>query len=685
MPSDSIPTAGPAGRSDQERLLRLIMDATPALVSYVDRDLRYRFVNRQYEVWFGRSSRDVVGKTLHEVLGAAATERLRPYLDLALKGEEVRFELEVPYRDGGKRWIDAHYVPDRDASGEVVGFYVLVVDITEQRAREQRKSDYLATLVRNVGDYAIFLLNPEGIVSTWNVGAERIYGYGEDEIVGKHFSAFYPREVVATGWPQTELDQAVRLGRFEDEGWRVRRDGTTFWGNVVVTPLFDPEGGLEGFSKITRDLTERRRNEERLRRLAAQLEVRMEERTAELAHANRALQAEIEERTKLERELRRRVAELAEEDRRKTEFLATLAHELRNPLAPIQYAHELLLSAEGDPGVRAGAHAILGRQLHQLVRLIDDLLDLSRITRNKLELRKERIDLASIVADAVQTVRPLLEARRHRLTVRLPEEPVHLSADRARMSQVFSNLLSNAAKFTESGGTIEVRAERAGAEVVFQVLDTGIGIAPEMLPRVFDMFVQADRSLERSQSGLGIGLTIVRQVVQMHGGRVEARSAGRGEGSQFTVRLPAEGPSVTGAPRPERARERKPLAPGRRILVADDNEDAVQSLGLMLEGMGHEVFTARDGFEAIHVAEKNRPDLVLLDIGMPRLNGYETARRIREQPWGKSLPLVALTGWGLEEDRQLARESGFDRHVVKPVGVEALGQLILELTGNGGT
>lgn len=683
MDSDSLRTGGPVRTSDQERLLRLITDATPALVSYVDRDLRYRFVNRQYEVWFGRQSRDVVGKTLLEVLGETATGRLRPYIDRALRGEEIRFELEVPYREGGTRWIDAHYVPDRDASGEVAGFFVLVVDITDHRAREQRKDNYLATLVRNVGDYAIFLLDPEGIVSTWNVGAERIYGYREDEILGKHFSTFYPKEVVASGWPQTELEQAVRLRRFEDEGWRVRKDGSTFWGNVMITPLFGPDGKLEGFSKITRDLTERRRNEERLRQLAAQLEVRMEERTAELAHANRALQAEIEERTKLERELRRRVSELAEEDRRKTEFLATLAHELRNPLAPIQYAHELLVSLEGVPEAKTEAHAIMGRQLHQMVRLIDDLLDLSRITRNKLELRKERIDLTSIVTDAVQTVRPILEARRHQLTVRLSEEPVFLNADRARMAQVFSNLLSNAAKFTEPGGRIEVRAERSGAEVVFRVSDSGIGIAPEMLSRVFDMFVQADRSLERSQSGLGIGLTIVQRVVRMHGGRVEVRSAGRGEGSEFEVRLPIDPAPPATAPGCERASERRPSGPARRVLLADDNEDAVQSLGLVLRHMGHEVFTARDGFEAIHVAEEKRPDLVFLDIGMPRLNGYETARRIREQPWGKSLPLVALTGWGLEEDRQLARESGFDRHLVKPVGVEALGLLILELTGNG--
>jgi PAS domain S-box-containing protein len=549
----------------------------------------------------------------------------------------------------------------------------------------RRVEGHLAELVRGVGDYAIFLLNPDGFVTTWNLGAERIKGYRADEIIGKHFSAFYPPDVAATGWPQVELERAVEHGRHEDEGWRIRKDGSLFWANVIITPIYGPDGVLEGFSKITRDLTERMRNEERLRQAAAHLEIRVEERTAELEHANRSLQTEIRERTKLENELRRRVAELAEEDRRKMEFLATLAHELRNPLAPIQYAHELLRLAEDDSNLRLEAHGIMARQIHQMIRLIDDLLDLSRITRNKLELRRERVGLAEVLTDACQTARPLMEARGHRLSVHLPDAPIMLHADRARLSQVFSNLLSNAAKFTHRGGSIEITLVREGTESVICVRDDGIGIAAEMLPRIFDMFVQADRSLEQTQSGLGIGLTLVQRVVQMHGGRVEARSGGRGKGSEFLVRLPSTPVSRTGDVTGPSVRPERGAVPGKRVLVVDDNEDAVRSLTLMLTMMGHEVVTAKDGEEAVRMVEESRPDLVLLDIGMPRLNGYDAARRIREEPWGRKLPLVALTGWGLEEDRRLAKESGFDRHVVKPIGVDTLRALIRELGGNGAT
>jgi len=547
----------------------------------------------------------------------------------------------------------------------------------------RRIEEHLAQLVRDVSDYAIFLLSPSGIVSSWNAGAQRIKGYRAEEIIGKHFSVFYPPEVVASGWPQTELEQAARLGRFEDEGWRVRKDGTRFWANVIITALRGPDGGLEGFSKITRDLTERMRNEERLRQAAAELEIRIQERTGELEHANRALQTEIDERAKLESELRRRVAQLAEEDRRKNEFLATLAHELRNPLAPIQYAHEILQLSGGEPKLGDEAHAILSRQIQQMVRLIDDLLDLSRITRNKLELRRGRVDLAAVLEDAVQTARPLLEAREHKLHLELPNPPIALYADRARLAQVFSNLLSNATKFTNRGGSIEVSAAREGTEALVRVRDNGIGIAPEMLHRVFDMFVQADRSLERTQSGLGIGLTLVQRIVLMHGGRVSARSGGRGTGSEFLVRLPAE-PLEKVTDRPlEPAAGRGSEAASYRVLVADDNADAVRSLSLVLRAMGHEVVTASDGDEAVRLASESRPDLVFLDIGMPRMNGFEAARRIREQPWGRNLPLVAITGWGLEDDRRQAKESGFDRHLVKPVDRETLNALIRELAGNG--
>jgi PAS domain S-box-containing protein len=549
----------------------------------------------------------------------------------------------------------------------------------EESLRRSRES--FNGIVEGVRDYAIFMLDPTGIVVSWNEGAKRIKGYEREEIIGKHFSKFYPDDAVRAGWPQTELENAAKNGRFEDEGWRVRRDRSRFWANVVITTLYQPDGSVRGFLKITRDLTERMRSEEGLRHAQAELEMRVNERTGELGEANRALKTEIAERHQLETELRKRVAVMAEDDRRKNEFLATLAHELRNPLAPIQYAYELMNLAGSNETLRSEAQSILHRQVQHMVRLIDDLLDLSRITRNKLELRRERVELTAVIEDAVETIRPIMEARGHDLRVRLAPGPILVHADRTRLAQVFSNLLSNAAKFTERGGRIRLTSEREGNEIVVRVQDNGIGIAPAMLPRIFDMFVQADRSLERTQSGLGIGLTLVKRVAEMHGGSVEARSEGTGKGSEFLVRIPIDMAMPVQGEAPPSDGDAVASHTSIRVLVADDNEDAVRSLAMMLRAMGHEVHTAQDGAEVLEAAAEIMPTLILMDIGMPRMNGYDAARRIREQPWGRNITLVALTGWGLEEDKRLAAEAGFDRHVVKPVESSVLRSILASLTG----
>ena len=551
-------------------------------------------------------------------------------------------------------------------------------EAAEESLRRSRENFNL--IAQGVRDYALFMLDPKGVIISWNEGAQRINGYTRDEIIGKHFSIFYPEEAIRSKWPDTELENAAKTGRFEDEGWRLRKDRSRFWANVVITTLYDPDGSVRGFLKITRDLTERMRSEEGLRHAQAELEMRVNERTAELAEANRALKTEISERHLLEQELRNRVAVMAEDDRRKNEFLATLAHELRNPLAPIQYAYELMNLAGDNENLRDEAQAILHRQVQHMVRLIDDLLDLSRITRNKLELRRDRIELTAVIEDAVETARPLLEARGHDLRVRLAPGPILVNADRTRLAQVFSNLLSNAAKFTERGGRIRLTSEREGGQIVIRVQDNGIGIAPAMLPRIFEMFVQADRSLERTQSGLGIGLTLVKRVVEMHGGTVEAKSEGIGHGTEFAVHLPIDAaPPIEdlGLPAEEAPQESTSV----RVLIADDNEDALRSLAMMLRAMGHEVHTAQDGAEVLEVAATIMPSLILMDIGMPRVNGYDAARRIREQPWGRNITLVALTGWGLEEDKRLAAEAGFDRHVVKPAEASTLRAILAGLTG----
>ncbi len=398
--------------------------------------------------------------------------------------------------------------------------------------------------------------------------------------------------------------------------------------------------------------------------------------------------------------LRQNAADMSESDRRKTEFLAMLAHELRNPLAPIRNALQILKrgagpEANGQVGEAAcgkgsspTAHdspiEMMERQVGQMVRLVDDLLDVSRINRGKIDLRRERVELASVISQAVETCGPAIECARHELTVTLPPQPVYLHADPVRLAQVFSNLLNNACKYSEPAGRIWLTAERRGSEVVVTVKDAGVGIAPDMLPRIFDMFSQVDLSLERSQGGLGIGLTLVKNLVELHAGTVEAKSAGTGRGSEFVVNLPlpsetwlaAQG--ETGNPQ-TLAAGNAPVAPVRRILVVDDNRDAATSLARLLQLSGNTTHTAFDGLEAVQAAATHQPDVVLLDIGLPHLNGYEACRRIREQPWGKHMALVALTGWGQEDDRQKSKDAGFNAHLVKPVEYAALTTLLGEL------
>jgi CheY-like chemotaxis protein len=319
---------------------------------------------------------------------------------------------------------------------------------------------------------------------------------------------------------------------------------------------------------------------------------------------------------------------------------------------------------------------MMERQMRHMVRLVDDLLDVSRITRGKLELRKQRVDLAAVVRTAVEASRPLIEAAGHHLTITLPPQPLFVDGDPVRLAQVFANLLNNAAKYTERGGRIWLTAERQGSDAVVSVRDTGLGIPREMLGKVFELFTQVERTLEKAQGGLGIGLTLVWRLTEMHGGSVEARSEGYGHGSEFTVRLPA----VLVAPVRDKGAEEEIIpSSGRRILVVDDNRDSAISLGMLLQLMGNEVHTAHDGLEAVQAAEVFRPDVVLLDIGLPKLNGYEAARRIREQPWGGDTVLVAVTGWGQEEDKRRAKEAGFNFHMVKPLEPAALEKLLAGL------
>jgi PAS domain S-box-containing protein len=488
-------------------------------------------------------------------------------------------------------------------------------------------------------DYAIFFLDPHGRVAAWNAGAERILGYREAEAVGEPLHRFFTPEDIQSGQPEKELQTAARTGRANDDRWLVRRDGTRLWCSGVTTALRDEEGRLRGFAKVVRDRTEQKR---------------------------------------LEEALHQRVEELAEEARRKDEFLAVLSHELRNPLAPVRNALQVIRLGSHDAALGEQMRAMAERQVGYMTHLVDDLLDLSRISRGLIRLLKEPVDVAQPVQQAVEGVQPLVRERGLTLAMSLPPQPVCVEADPTRLQQVVGNLLSNAAKYTDPGGHIRLTARQEGSELVLRVRDTGIGIPPDLLPRIFDLFVQAERRLDRSQGGLGIGLTLVRQLVAMHGGTVTAHSEGPGKGSEFVVRLPA----LTAEQQRELLRKppeiQQPVARSvpRRILVVDDNVDAAESLAVLLRLEGHEVRVACDGKAALAAALADPPEMVVLDLGMPGMDGFEVARRLRGQPGSDGTLLVALTGWAQEEDRRRCYEAGFDGHLPKPLEWDALRQFL---------
>ena len=500
---------------------------------------------------------------------------------------------------------------------------------------------------------------PAHIVRYFNPAFAQLAGKTADELIGRLFADAVPEG--AENGCVAMLDRVFRTGKpenlAEQEHRQVRPD-PVYWSYEMWAVLGADERPVGVMIQVT-DATAAAAFRTRAAAMNEALMISSVHQH-ELAQAEEALSA-------------RRQAAVEARDH----FLAVLSHELRNPLAALSNGLQLL-ELVGTDAVRASSsRAMMGRQLKQLVRLVDDLLDVSRITTGKLELRKERVDLASVLQAAVEASRPLIDRGGHELTVTLPPDPVLLDADTTRLAQVFLNLLNNAAKYSEPGGHIRLSVAREGCEVVVRVRDTGIGLSAAHLPHVFEVFVQVDTAWQRAQGGLGIGLSLVKEFVERHGGRVEARSDGPGRGSEFVVRLPAavDSPAVD----PSAVTADGPTGPRHRVLVVDDNQDAADSLATILGILGHEVRAAHDGVAGVAAAAEFRPDVVLMDLGMARLNGYEAARRIRAEPWGRRPFLVALSGWGADEDRRRTRDAGFDRHLVKPVDLDALTRLIAEV------
>ena len=619
----------------QSEWLRTTLASIGDAVVTTDADGRVTFLNAIAEGMTEWSQAEALGHFLPDVLRLVTSGTGEPVENpviAALRtGEIVRLANHTILisRTGREQPIDDSAAPIRDADGAIVGAVLVFRDVSERKRSELARA-HLAAIIESSDD-AIISKTLEGVVRSWNAGAERLFGYTPTEAIGQPITFLIPPERLHE---EAEILARIALGeRVESfETVRVTKDGRRLDISLTVSPIRDVDGGqIIGASKIARDITARKRMEEALR----------------------------------------------QSDRHKDQFIALLAHELRNPLAPLRTALHVIRLAEGDPQRVRRAQDVMERQLNHMVRLVDDLLDISRISQNKIELRRESVLLADVINHAVETARPAIEAAGHELTISMPTTPIHLDADLTRLAQVFSNLLTNSAKYSDRGGSILIAAEPRDRVVTVSVRDTGIGIPPDALARIFDMFAQVDRVHERAKDGLGIGLALVKGLVEMHGGTVTAASEGPGTGSTFTVTLPL--PTAVTAP-VEAAQAAEPTAAGvrKRILVVDDNRDAADTLASMLDLMGHDVRVAYSGRGAVAAAEAFRPALIFIDIGMPDVNGYEATQQIRAQAWARNVRVIAVTGWGQEHDRTRSQSAGCDGHLMKPVEIAALQQWLLE-------
>lgn len=612
--------------------LKLIVENAPVLLAYLDTEHRYRFVNAAYSIRFGGRVEDVLGRSVAEILGEKVWAEIKPYRERVLRGETLDYEVDVERTPGFEQRMHCVLNPARAADGCVIGYVVAITDITD-RKRVAEAHDLLAAIVESSDD-AIISMTPDGRVTLWNAGAARLFGYTADEMIGQTISRLSPPPE-----RQTLLD-GINAGdtvRQYETVW-VTKHGGHLDISLSAAGMRDTSGRIIGVTLVVRDISRTKQTE---------------------AAMQRSQDA------------------LRDADRRKDEFLALLAHELRNPLAPLVNSVELLRPVAADNPALQRIRGMMDRQLKQLARLVDDLLDVSRISRGRFELQRAPLSVRLAIEAAVEACHSLIAARGHHLSVTLSNEPLLVLGDFARLTQVFANLLSNSAKYTDPGGRIEVMLRRDNNDAVVTVADTGIGIPSESLDLVFDMFSQVQAHKEHAGGGLGIGLALVRSLVEMHHGRVKAQSEGPGRGSLFTISLPLLRDAVPPPPAaPTADLHQVPKRTARRILIADDNADAAESLAGILRSHGHEIAIAADGRRAVELAGTYRPQIIFMDLGMPHLDGLQATRQIRAQPWGKSIFIAALTGWGQPGDRDRSRQAGMDMHLVKPIDLAELANVL---------
>ncbi|WP_367874663.1 PAS domain-containing protein [Luteolibacter sp. Populi] len=665
-----------AALRESRRQLRLVSDHVPALISHLDHNQVFRFANGRYQEWFGVAPDELKGKPLQELLDPETYHQRAPYIARVLHGQTVKFEGPTHHMEKGWRDMEISYVPDFTAAGQVRGFYVMALDITERKATEK--------LLERQARRLRLLWEAAGVILT---------SEDPDLMLQRVFRKISPLLEVDTffNFMVDETGQALRLQSChgitpeQRAGLDRLEFGQAVCGTVAKTrepivacSIHDSDNPLvqlvKGFGIRAYACNPLIAGDELLGTLsfASRTRDRFDPDELEfmetIAHYVTGAYARL-----------RLVDDLRSADRRKDEFLATLAHELRNPLAPIRTGLELMKMAADKPETMEKVRATMERQVEQLVTLVNDLLDVSRITRGKLQLRRVNTALEEVVRSAVEASHPLIEEAGHRLSITLPGGPVHVDADPHRLAQVISNLLNNAAKYTARGGSIYLEVVPDDGVVAVRVRDTGVGIPAPMLERIFDMFTQIDSPTGGDYGGLGIGLTLVKSLVELHDGQVRAESPGPGQGSTFSFSLPVIRPARSNGAAAESSDPGNGIR--RRVLVVDDNEAAAATLAMFIEQMGHELQVAGNGIEGIAKAAEFLPELILMDLGMPGMNGWEAARRIRSEPWGRQVVLVALTGWGQEEDRRRTHEAGFDHHLVKPAPPAAIRQLLATALG----